>query len=538
VPLDAMRSRAARSAAAAVAAVLIASLTSPSGAAAQPAAEPGPLDCGQVDGAAPVPEPAEEVLETIPVGDTWAGHYVAQALLTDGDDQYVAYYDAERRMTVAQRDLDDDTWTTTFLDSVTGWDSHNYLTMAVDREGHLHVTGNMHGDPLVYFRTTVPGDASSLERVDAMVDAGRERRVTYPVFLELGDGTIVFRYRDGASGNGVEYYNQYDEEARRWTGLVDTPIISGEGERNAYAAKPVLGPDGYYHMVWVWRDTPNAATTNNVSYARSADLVNWETSAGEPMPLPITLGSSDVVDPVPAVGGMINNNAQVGFDSDGDPVVSYHKYDDEGNTQVYVARPDGSGGWQQAQLSDWTGAWTFSQGGTLVFQVEMYWPTASLPDGVLRLDVTCQGDARTFLVDEETLQPIEEIATPPTEPREVTELRSDYQHQPEEGELGTQMQVNLNDDSGDAGPFHARPLIPDADVDRRYLMRWESLGENRDRPRATWPAPQPLEVVVLGEPTSPGSKDDCKDGGWRDWTDPTFRNQGQCIAWVHRHTRG
>lgn len=73
------------------------------------------------------PGPAEEVLDTIPVGDTWAGHYVAQALLTDGDDQYVAYYDAERRMTVAQRGLGDDTWTTTRLDSVTGWDGHNYL---------------------------------------------------------------------------------------------------------------------------------------------------------------------------------------------------------------------------------------------------------------------------------------------------------------------------------------------------------------------------------------------------------------------------
>lgn len=173
--------------------------------------------------------------------------------------------------------------------------------MAVDRDGHLHVTGNMHVDPLVYFRTTVPGDASSLEQVDSMVDASREQRVTYPVFLDLEGGTLVFRYRDGSSGNGVEYYHQYDEDTQRWTPLVDTAIISGEGERNAYAAKPVLGPDGYYHMVWVWRDTPNAATTNNVSCARSADLVSWETSTGEPIPLPITLGSSDVVDPHPAV---------------------------------------------------------------------------------------------------------------------------------------------------------------------------------------------------------------------------------------------
>jgi hypothetical protein len=32
--------------------------------------------------------------------------------------------------------------------------------------------------------------------------------------------------------------------------------------------------------------------------------------------------------------------------------------------------------------------------------------------------------------------------------------------------------------------------------------------------------------------TAPESKDDCKDGGWREFTDPSFRNQGQCIAFV------
>lgn len=155
--------------------------------------------------------------------------------------------------------------------------------------------------------------------------------------------------------------------------------------------------------------------------------------------------------------------------------------------------------------------------------------------------MTCLGDARTFLIDEETLMPLAEIATPPAEPSLVSDLRSTYEHEPEDGELGTDMQVNLNDDSGDAGPFHARPLLPDADADRRYLLRWESLGENRDRPRTTWPAPQPLEVVVLGEPdqepTSPTSKQDCKQGGWRTFSDPTFRNQGRCIAWVNAQHR-
>jgi hypothetical protein len=40
-------------------------------------------------------------------------------------------------MTVAQRTVDSDTWTVQRLDSVIGWDSHNYVTMAVDEAGHL-----------------------------------------------------------------------------------------------------------------------------------------------------------------------------------------------------------------------------------------------------------------------------------------------------------------------------------------------------------------------------------------------------------------
>jgi BNR repeat-containing family member len=492
------------------------------------AADPGPLDCGTVaEQQQPVPGVEREaVLDTLPVGTTWAGHYVDQALLTDGDDQYVAYYDATRRLTVAHRTLDSDQWTHVRLDETLGWDSHNYLTMTVDRDGHLHVAGNMHGVPLVYFRTTIARDVTSLTRVGTMVDPALERRVTYPVFLELQDGTVVFRYRDGSSGAGVDIYNQYDESTRTWSGLVDTALLDGEGERNAYAAKPVLGPDGKYHMVWVWRETPNAATSHTVSYARTADLVNWETSKGEPLALPITLGTSDAVDPVPPFGGTINNNIQVGFDGSGAPVVAYHKYDAEGNTQVYVARPDGSeSGWQNIQVSDWSGAWEFGQTGTLVFQVEIYWAPELLPDGNLRLDVTCLGDARTFILDGATLEPIEEIATPPVAPAAVTEVRSDYVHE-HEGELGTEMQVNLNDDSGDSGPFHTMPSLRDPDLDRRDLMRWESLGENRDRPRAQWPEAQPLEVAVLG------TMDACKDGGWRGFFNPGFGNEGECVSWV------
>ncbi len=34
------------------------------------------------------------------------------------------------------------------------------------------------------------------------------------------------------------------------------------------------------------------------------------------------------------------------------------------------------------------------------------------------------------------------------------------------------------------------------------------------------------------QPVVPESKDDCKKGGWMTYTDPAFKNQGDCVSWV------
>ena len=33
----------------------------------------------------------------------------------------------------------------------------------------------------------------------------------------------------------------------------------------------------------------------------------------------------------------------------------------------------------------------------------------------------------------------------------------------------------------------------------------------------------------------PSSKDDCKDGGWRTFNDPAFKNQGDCVSWFNQN---
>ena len=76
------------------------------------------------------------------IAPVWSGHPVGFALLTRGKQQLVAFYDADRRMTIGARALDESPWELVRLPAVLGWDSHNYVTLAVDRAGQIHVSGN------------------------------------------------------------------------------------------------------------------------------------------------------------------------------------------------------------------------------------------------------------------------------------------------------------------------------------------------------------------------------------------------------------
>ena len=400
-------------------------------------------------------------------------------LLTKPPFQFVAYYDAQRRMSIAQRSLDSTNWTITKLPSTLGWDSHNYVALALDRDGFLHVSGNMHCVPLVYFRSEKPLDAASLQRVPAMV-GDREQRVTYPVFLHDRAGRLVFRYRDGGSGNGDDLYNVYDEKSQSWHRLMSDPLTSGRGRMNAYCSVPKLGPDGRFHIVWVWRDTPDCSSNHDISYARSDDLVHWTDSRGRTLMLPITVETGEIVDPVRPRGGLINVNRELGFDNAGQPVVSYHKYDANGDLQVYVARPESSA-WKIVQVSDWKGyRWDFSGGGSIVAEVHVG-AVRPIGNGRLALDYRYPRGAATWVLDERTLKPVPGAKIPrgePSVPAPFADVESPFPG----------MQKQIRHDSGEAP----------AGV--RFALTWETLEANRDRPRSP-PLPEPSLLKVIAMPS-------------------------------------
>lgn len=413
------------------------------------------------------------VVRVLDISPVWAGHPVGFDLLTSNGRQFVAFYDEQRRMTVAARELKSDRWHLVRLPSEIGWDSHNYITMAADDDGYVHLSGNMHVSPLVYFRTAKPWDIDSFEAIHKMTGS-EETRCTYPRFFRGPRNELIFTYRDGKSGNGNQIFNVYDHRSRTWRRLLDKPLLDGQGRMNAYIHGPIAGPDGFFHLVWVWRDTPDCSTNHDLSYARSRDLVHWETSAGKPLAVPIRVETGEIVDPVPVKGGLLNGAAKIAWDSKGRPVITYHKFDARGRNQAYAARLEG-GAWKIYQISNWDYRWEFQGGGSL--------PVVEIQLGTLR-----RGRAGELLLeyrhikygsgvwrlDERTFK---QIATLPVERAWPAQLE-----RPESSFPGIQV--------------HLVPYRGQGDM--TYLLRWETLGANRDRPReGPLPSPSMLRLYEL-----------------------------------------
>ena len=302
-----------------------------------------------------------------------------------------------------------------------------------------------------------------------------EDSCSYPVFMRGPRGELIFRYRDGYSGNGVDYYNTYDTESQTWSRLIDQPLLDGLDRMNAYARLPQLGPDGRYHLVWMWRDDYRCETNHNPSYARSKDLVHWETSRGEPQALPITIENGEIIDPVPPGGGVINMSLSLGFDAEKRPIVSYHKYDGEGISQAYSARLEESS-WKIYQTSNWNYRWGFCGGGSVPAEIRLGAVTVNEEGGLEQRFHHIREGSGIWNLDSDTLKPVGEISpVPPPLPEELMAPRSDWP------EMETRILESVGDKTDGTG----------------FFLRWETLGPNRDKPRDTTPPPVPLTLVSV-----------------------------------------
>jgi hypothetical protein len=215
---------------------------------------------------------------------------------------------------------------------------------------------------------------------------------------------------------------------------------------------------------------PDCRTNHDIAYARSKDLVNWETVAGQTLKLPITPANKDViVDPIPTMTGLINVSYGLGFDAQKRPIVHYHNYDKNGYSQIYLARWE-NGVWNRRQATDWEYRWNFHGGGCV--EVDLHaGPVRALRDGRLiqnwRHRKYGQG---TRLVDSGSLKAGGSYAMPSWFPKELRSPQSDFKAIP--------MEVHWRGAHGKGEPGV------------RCFLRWETLPVNRDRARQG-PLPKP-----------------------------------------------
>jgi len=325
--------------------------------------------------------------------------FVRSSLKTVGNQQFMTWYGRHQfdaaaatnnTIWIGRRTLGSSNWEIYRHPSFTAnaiTDGHDVIAFGIDGEGCIHLSWGMHGDAFHYAKSLGPitGTGPMTLGADTTM-TGRENAVTYPQFMTLPDGDLLYLFREGASGNGDTYLNRYDTATHTWdnvhrSGTTQLPFIKGTGwtpNYNAYVNMPQLGRTNGNELTltWCWRyssgtsETGSGAvgyqTNSNLYFARSLDAgVTWQRSDGTPYALPISsiaesgveaTRAERIVD-IPENSSLINQ-AGMCLDQSGNPVIAnwWAPLTASGNfrRQYMVVFRDGNGAWQTRTVSSRT----------------------------------------------------------------------------------------------------------------------------------------------------------------------------------------
>ncbi|HEX2627995.1 MAG TPA: BNR repeat-containing protein [Chitinophagaceae bacterium] len=310
---------------------------------------------------------SNSAITLVNVDSGWAGNSInttvfrKNSLVSNGNDQYIAFYNKDGYVMLGKRKLGISKWEITqspYKGNIA--DAHNIISIMADDDGYLHIAWDHHNNKLHYARSKSPG---SLQLSEQMPMTGKaENRISYPEFYKMPNGDLLFFYRDGGSGNGNLVINKYNLQSKAWTTL-QSNLIDGEGKRNAYW-QAFVDEKGNIHISWVWRESPDVASNHDLCYARSTDGgITWEKSTGEKYQLPITESTAEKAADIPQRSELINQTSMFA-DADGNPYIA--TYWREQNTSVpqyhLVFKKDGR--WNTQDLGFRTTAFSLSGGGT------------------------------------------------------------------------------------------------------------------------------------------------------------------------------
>ena len=315
-------------------------------------------------------------------------------LITRGNQQFISYYrrhatnpnhPSNNTVLVARRTLGESLWEIfpTPFTSFNINDTHNVISMAIDGDGVIHMSWGMHGNSLLYARSTgsVLGEAPIvMTSLGTAGMTGQENAVTYPKFQTLPDGDVVFLFREGGSGSGDWFLNRYDIDTDTWSPVhanasgVHQPFMLGRGDKPDncfYPDRITLGPDGMLHLAGVFRYNADSLagqsgyqTNHRYVYLRSPDGgTTWQRSDGSAIAVPVVeagwfmdLGAAHVPEIVKDLpeGHSIMNESGMTTDSAGRPIIA-NWWADNASTgdhtrQYHIFFHDGTA-WHQRTVS-------------------------------------------------------------------------------------------------------------------------------------------------------------------------------------------
>lgn len=314
-------------------------------------------------------------------------------LTTYKGNQYAVWWGEDKMPYIGKRKMPDGKWTITNLSSVSNnvnpfsapvdEDGHNNIVVAVSSDGYIHVAGNHHTHNFRYVRSESPEDISAFRYKDySSIISG----VTYPQFFKDRNEKLYLIWRDGSSESGdtyiVHYYAPRDGsygDFREKRKLVDGKIDGVHG----YLTHVAVDEFNTIHIAGIWRETSQANTNHDIFYFKSSDgTATWKKSDGKPQTIPLTKSNCEiVVDTVDLNSGIIN---QFGLEADalGYPHVSYFKYDENGNTNLYHLYQH-KNGWTDSKITD--------------FDVRLDTARSTWPAFLSRPSVACLGN-RVFII--------------------------------------------------------------------------------------------------------------------------------------------
>jgi hypothetical protein len=318
--------------------------------------------------------------------------FIRSALLTVGNQQFITYYGRHQSdagyafnntIWVGRRSVTTNRWeifrTAFTANSIA--DAHDSISMGIDGEGYLHLSWGMHADAYHYSRSTAPatGSGAITFSPDGTM-TGQENAVTYPQFITLPGGDLLYLFREGGSGNGDLFLNRYSLATHSWTnvhrsGSTHMTFLKGTGwtpNYNAYWQMPCVDAAGNLFLVWTWRynsDSPRGEvgyqTNHDFDYARSTNGgVMWLRSNGAPYALPISErgengNTNTIAEKILSIpeGSSLINQASMCLDQSGQPVIATWwapgAMTNDHRRQYQIAFP-ATNGWQVRQISQRT----------------------------------------------------------------------------------------------------------------------------------------------------------------------------------------